>query len=96
MRMRLDEEPLQIVSFQNEKGPGIAARPHCAEYGFAGVRSTQSPKAPRFSILTHQLRRRFRSGRILGILTSSFVAPSRSMACFPRELRFRPEGLSAP
>lgn len=46
-----------------EKGPGIAARPHCAEYGFAGVRSTQSPKAPRFSILTHQLRRRFRSGR---------------------------------
>lgn len=51
---------------QIEMGPGIAARPHCAEYGFAGVRLADDPKAPRFSILTHQLRRRFRPGRIRG------------------------------
>ena len=29
---------LYATQSPKEKGPGIAARPHCAEYGFAGVR----------------------------------------------------------
>ena len=43
----------------NEMGAGIAASPHRAEHGYAGVLVPDRPKPHRLSILAHQLRRRF-------------------------------------
>ena len=44
-------------------------------------------------ILTHQLRRRFQSGRIRGSSLLRFVAPSRRMACFCEVASLWPESL---
>src|ERR671912_2669746 len=61
-----------------EMGAGIAASPHCAEHGYAGVLVPDRPKPHRLSILTHQLRRRFPPQRLVRASLSQALLPEES------------------
>lgn len=84
---------------QTEMGASIAAGPHCAEPGFAGLCLNSVPRDQTSTILAHLLRRRFRPYVLPKEPRLSFRPRSQAeacLACLPVHLGLNPKVHSHP